>query len=435
MSDSSNPISTSRRAEATGLVEELAEEPMPYRQGEAKPTVGLIPMLDMRRTRREPRGQRYSDGQGTAGKAWRAQLEIVAAAHEMQCPAALEHIQRHAQLCRELLHQRAVRADHFRGTHQAPRTVRPSVLPIPGDALLRRPHSDDRRNMTAGARHDRRADQLTEPGQQPPQQTRPDYLELTDIVDGKDRLAEARPHRARQPFPGGRAEYSLQPMTWPMTRRIHRVAGTHDLCTAHDGTLPCLVADHLRDLLTETHHLQQRPARHSFDGVVPARQRLDEFELSENSLAHQRRSLLVGLQLIRAALEESECRVDLAVLAPFDDGADHLPRIVLSGKEIAPVTQRVGHTHQTPRQQLLQTDTHIGACDTERFRDLIGVQSLRGQIQQRVDLGDRAIQSPAAAHLAPVDDVAMHDGGEFHVFSDISVFSEIIVNIDSLSRP
>lgn len=61
---------------------------------------------------------------------------------------------------------------------------------------------------------------------------RPDDLELADIVDGDGGLTEPQPHGLGKTLPGCRAEYPLQ----PLTRRMHCVAGAHDLCTAHGGS-------------------------------------------------------------------------------------------------------------------------------------------------------------------------------------------------------
>ena len=49
-------------------------------------------------------------------------------------------------------------------------------------------------------------------------------------------------------------------------------------------------------------------------------------------------------------------------------------------------------------------------------------------------LRDGAVEPPAGAHLAPVDDVALHYRGEFHDISDISVITEIIALPEISSR-
>ena len=81
----------------------------------------------------------------------------------------------------------------------------------------------------------------------------------------------------------------------------------------------------------------------------------------------------------------------------------------------------------TVRKSLSISNTHIGARDGECVRDFIGMQRLGGEKQQRVDLRDGAVETPATAHLAPVNDVALHGVGEVHiVLPVISVLTEII---------
>ena len=42
-----------------------------------------------------------------------------------------------------------------------------------------------------------------------------------------------------------------------------------------------------------------------------------------------------------------------------------------------------------------------------------------GQVEQGVDLRDGAVHAPAAAHLAPVDYVALHRFGESHIVAPV----------------
>ena len=61
-------------------------------------------------------------------------------------------------------------------------------------------------------------------------------------------------------------------------------------------TLPPSFADHLRDLLSEAHHLQERFARQALDRVVPDREGLEKLHLREDSLPDFRRRLGIFLQ-------------------------------------------------------------------------------------------------------------------------------------------
>jgi hypothetical protein len=71
----------------------------------------------------------------------------------------------------------------------------------------------------------------------------------------------------------------------------------------------------------------------------------------------------------------------------------------------------VAQAHQAPGLQLLQAHADVAAAELQRLGDLVGVQRLGRDVDQRVDLPHRAVDAPAAAHLAEVADEAKRSCG------------------------
>src|SRR5690606_6079394 len=69
---------------------------------------------------------------------------------------------------------------------------------------------------------------------------------------------------------------------------------------------------------------------------------------------------------------------------------------------------------QIPALQLLEADADVRARECERCCDVFRRQRLGGKEQQRVDLGDGSTHTPAARHLAPVKNTALHRRCERH---------------------
>jgi hypothetical protein len=116
-----------------------------------------------------------------------------------------------------------------------------------------------------------------------------------------------------------------------------------------------------------------------------------------------------------------------------EDGPD-----VLGCLEILPAVARlVDQAHQVPGLQLFQAHAHVRARETQRRADLVGIARLGGHIQEGVDLADRAVDAPAAAHFAEMHDETLGKGGEVHVgFSEFSVFSENSgISVDRAGHP
>ena len=70
----------------------------------------------------------------------------------------------------------------------------------------------------------------------------------------------------------------------------------------------------------------------------------------------------------------------------------------------------VAQPDQAPGRQLLQAHAHVRAADPEPVGDLVGGQRLGRDEQHRVDLPDCAVDAPAAAHFAEMQDEALGEG-------------------------
>src|SRR5688572_9204983 len=95
---------------------------------------------------------------------------------------------------------------------------------------------------------------------------------------------------------------------------------------------------------------------------------------------------------------------------------------------ISPVAEDVSHLYNPPPLELLQTHADVRARDRKRVRDLLRIQRIGGQIEERIGLGHGAVDPPAGSHLAPVKDELLHYRGKLHSSSPvISDITEITV--------
>ena len=127
--------------------------------------------------------------------------------------------------------------------------------------------------------------------------------------------------------------------------------------------------------------------------------------------------------LLSASLALSACgkAPDPAVTAP----ADTAPATT----ETSAVAGPAADADQLPVLQFLEAVAHIGASGAQRAGNLFRIERAAMEKQQGVDLGDRAVHSPGAAHVAPMVDETVCDGTQLHGLSvcrpEISVKREI----------
>jgi len=86
--------------------------------------------------------------------------------------------------------------------------------------------------------------------------------------------------------------------------------------------------------------------------------------------------------------------------------AQQLPDLGRGLEVIAPVAGQVHEPDQVPALQLADAVADVRARHGQRVGDLFGVHRAAGDVEQRVDLRDRAVHAPAGTHFAPVQDEA-----------------------------
>ena len=165
--------------------------------------------------------------------------------------------------------------------------VGPEIFAIPGDTACVGAHQHAGGDMVLGSGGHGGTKPGAEPGEHPAKGVRPYHLDRRphkspprwSLRSARVRL---RANGSRQSAPST----SRRPCRTPSPARS-RVSGLGSVVTC---VMRVLFADDLGDALAHAHHLEQRLARQSLHGVVPARHRLEELELRDDALAHCSRS-------------------------------------------------------------------------------------------------------------------------------------------------
>src|SRR5712691_11077342 len=182
---------------------------------------------------------------------------------------------------------------------------------------------------------------------------------------------------------------------------------------------PSGLAKNLAHLATHFHESLQRARRHAQDLFVEAAHGSKELEHGFQALARVGVTPAVAADLGNTFLKNAKRRINFAALALFGDGAENLPDVLERFEVITAVAQNVDDADDAPSLELAQAVADIGAGHGERFGAFLGVEGPRGKEQQGMDLSDGAVDAPAGAHFAPVEDELLGDrgkGGHF-VFS------------------
>jgi len=175
------------------------------------------------------------------------------------------------------------------------------------------------------------------------------------------------------------------------------------------------------DLRTYAKRLHQRFGLHAQHLIRPRRERFEKLQRLANALFR----VMTFLRQFRAGQaipQHGQRRIDLALPASLHDQLEQFPDIRGRFKVVATVPHHMHHLREAPGLEFFQTRTHIGAGDTERVRDLVRCDWAAEQIQQRMNLRDGAVDAPARAHFAPVENESFGNWCEFHV-SDFIYFS------------
>src|SRR5713226_4917073 len=173
-------------------------------------------------------------------------------------------------------------------------------------------------------------------------------------------------------------------------------------------------------LATHFHESLQRARGHAQNLFVEAAHGSQELEHGFQALPCVGVALAVAADLGNTFLKDAKRGINFAALALFGDGAEDLPDVLEGFEVIAAVTQNVDDADNAPSLELAQAVADIGAGNGERFGDFLGMERPRGKEQQGMDLSDGAVDAPAGAHFAPVEDELLRDGskGGHFVFSN-----------------
>src|SRR5712692_4753626 len=172
-------------------------------------------------------------------------------------------------------------------------------------------------------------------------------------------------------------------------------------------------------LATHFHESLQRARGHAQNLFVEAAHGTQELEHVFQALARIGVALAVAAELGNTFLKNAKRRINFAALTLFGDGAEDLPDVLEGFEVIAAVTQNVDDADNAPSLELAQAVADVGAGHGERLGDFLGMERPRGKEQQGMDLSDGAVDAPAGAHFAPVEDELLRDGskGGHFVFS------------------
>jgi hypothetical protein len=155
------------------------------------------------------------------------------------------------------------------------------------------------------------------------------------------------------------------------------------------------------DLVAHLRHPDQRRGRELPGLLAPARCHLEELQHVGEALAR----VIVGrvrfLRLGHDLAQHGQRRVGFAFSAFVDDDAEHVPDVFHRFKVIAAIAEEVDDADDLPPLELAQAVAHVGSCHAERRGNLLGMERPGREEQQRVDLGDGAVDPPSARPFPP----------------------------------
>src|SRR6202162_5839443 len=133
----------------------------------------------------------------------------------------------------------------------------------------------------------------------------------------------------------------------------------------------------------------------------------------------------MGFNFLDAYGQELQGGVDFTALAFFGDDAKDFEDVFGAIEMIATVAQHVHDTDDAPALKFAEAGADVGTSDGEGDGNLIGGQRVRRDEEQGVDLGDGAVDAPAGAHFAPMEDEFLGGGGKRRA---LCVFSHFCIN-------
>ena len=130
-------------------------------------------------------------------------------------------------------------------------------------------------------------------------------------------------------------------------------------------------------------------------------------------------------QLLAAAAQHADDRIDLAALALGGHHREHFPHVAERFVIVAALAALVHAADEAPLNQLAQVHADVAARNGQPGHDVVHRQSRPGDVKQTVDLRHRRIDAPQRAHGAPQIDELIFDFlqtltqgglGHFHEF-------------------
>jgi hypothetical protein len=86
------------------------------------------------------------------------------------------------------------------------------------------------------------------------------------------------------------------------------------------------------------------------------------------------------------------------------------PQVAFGHEMVAPVALDMDAADDGIGLQFLERGRHVGAGEPQRLDDRLGIDGLFGEIEQRMDLRDRAVDAPMRAHFAPMENEGLGVG-------------------------
>src|SRR5215472_148469 len=178
------------------------------------------------------------------------------------------------------------------------------------------------------------------------------------------------------------------------------------------GRLFLIVAEQSNHLAAQLDDTFQRACRHAHHFFKQAGHRGQELQHVGDPLARVGVALRICFDLLHAFVEHAQRGIDFAALSLFGNDPEDFPNVLDGLEVVAAVSQDMHDADYAPALELAQAGAHIGARDGKRLGNVFRGQGRRGKKQQGVHLCHGAVNAPAGAHFAPVEDEFLCDGGE-----------------------
>src|SRR5262249_24553346 len=205
-----------------------------------------------------------------------------------------------------------------------------------------------------------------------------------------------RPDRRRAPAARGAAP--LECLCWS----VPRSTPSSNAATAGASFFSLAQRQEIDDPRSQPNQRSDLRTRYRPHLPIPTIQGIDEVQERVQSRLRYGINLAVGCGRGLAGPQRGDGGIDLALFAAGGDARKNFPRIGFSFEMVTPISPDRHPPNQVPRLQFLDRVGDVRTRQSEPVGDLFGRNGALAQVQQRVDLGDRAIDAPLAAHITPL---------------------------------